>query len=230
MDWGDLVSSIRIDLGDNTGTKYSDELLYNYLRSAIWDVSMYYPRRFDHVTLVVSTDSPKKFALPSDFISEIVVECPADNSLSLRRDRPGYKHISGVRPLLYELDGSNLYLDADPGGDAVLLSYYGVHGLPVKTVGEDGTVTYTDGKDPVGEFILTIPDRDLELVTLYMKALVNQRERTKQSLLDRFKPGTGNRQDNPIIMEVEDFFREYRLKLAERSGKTVFMSHSRKYR
>jgi len=214
MNWDDFLSGIRTDLGD-TGTtpKYPDALLYSYFRSAIWDVSMYFPRRFDHVTLEVDEADAKKFGLPDDFISEIVVECPEDNLLLPRRDRPGFKRTPSTHPLFYEVSGNNLYLDANPGGATVLLSYYGVHGLPVVTTGDDDAITYTDGAEDPGPFILTVPDRDIELVAIYIKALINQRERTKQSSLDRFKLSTGTRQDNPIAPEVEDYFAEYRSKI-----------------
>jgi hypothetical protein len=217
MIWDDFVKSIRIDMGDNsTPPKYSNELICSYFRSAIWDVSMYFPLRFDHVALVVSADDAKKFALPSNFIEEVMVECPRDTLLSLRRDRPGTKRAPANSPMFYELDGSHLYLDADPGSFSVLLSYYGVHGLP-------------EGAGDVNS-ILTVPDRDLELVALYVKALINQRERTRQSSLDRFKLGTGDRLDNPIAPEVEDYFREYRNKVAERSGGTIFLQRTKRYR
>ncbi len=235
MNWDDFVASIRTDMSDNNAPpKYSDALLYNYFRSAIWDVSMYFPRRFDHVALEVDEVDPKKFALPAGFISAIVVECPGDNALSLKRDRPGYRRTPSISPMFYELDANTLYLDADPGGAPVLLSYYGAHGLPVVATGEDGKTTYTSGiQDEDGHslpFVLTVPDRDIELVTLYVKALINQKERSKQSYLDRFKLGSGTREDNPIMPETTSCFSEYNHKLAERTGRTIFLTRPRKYR
>ncbi len=128
MKWDEFVASIRTDLNDNNAAtpKYSNALLYNYFRSAIHDVSMYFPRRFDHVALAVDVADAKKFALPSDFIEEIVVECPEDTFLSARQARPGFKRTPANRPLFYEISGNSLYLDANPGGNAVLLTYNAV--------------------------------------------------------------------------------------------------------
>jgi hypothetical protein len=217
MNWGDFVSVVRTDLGDSETTpKLTNALLYSYARSAIHDVSAYFPRRFDHVALEVDAADPKKFALPSDFIEEIVVECPEGNALSARQSRPGFRRTPAARPLFYEISGNALYLDADPGGSAVLLTYSAVHGLPASA--DDVT------------FDLTNPARDIELVQLYVKALCEQRARTKQASLDRFKLGSGDRQDNPIAPEVTDYFAEYRDKIAERSGGVIYLNRPRKYR
>jgi hypothetical protein len=106
-------------------------------------------------------------------------------------------------------------LDADPGSDAVLLSYYGVHGLPA------------DAADVT--FDLTVPLRDIELLKLYILGRVFQRARSRQSMLDRFKLGTSDRTDNPITPEVNDFLVQYENKLQERvGGKTVFLHRERR--
>ena len=238
MNWDEFVSNIRTDMNDkSTPPKYSDDLLYVYFRSAIWDVSMYFPRRFDHVTLVVDAADPKKFALPAGFISAILVECPGDNALSQKRVRSGYRRVPSTQPMFYELDGNHLYLDASPSGATVLLSYYGAHGLPVVVTGEGGKKSYvSEITETVGgvtthlPFTLTVPDRDIELVALYVKALINQKEQSKQSMLDRFKMGSGSREDNPVAPETRNCFAEYNHKLAERTGRTIFLVRPRKYR
>jgi hypothetical protein len=232
MNWGDLVSAVQTDLGDTTGAKYTASRLYGAMRSAVNDVSMYYPLRYDHMTLEVFKDpvtklvsDPKKFVLPDDFIQEITVECPVNTFLSLRRDRPGFRRTPPQRPMQYYVDGVCLYLDADPNGAValdgtsniqVLLTYYGIHGMP-------------DDADDT-DFDLTVSARDLELVVIYIKAEMLESDRSKQSSLDRFKLGTGERTDNPIRPEVTDYWAEYHLKIAERSGKTVFLERPRRYR
>ena len=232
MNWGDLVSSVQIDLGDLQGTKYTAARLVGAFRSAINDVSMYYPLRYDRVALEVFVDpdtqqatDPRKFVLPDNFIKEITVECPADTFLSLRRDRPGFRRTPPQRPMQYYIDSSYLYLDADPAGAVVLddtqnaqvlLTYYGIHNMPA------------DEND--NSFELTVSARDLELVMLYMKAEMLESERSKQSILDRFKMGSGERTDNPVRPEVIDYWAEYRLKIAERSGKTILLERPRRYR
>ncbi len=45
---------------------------------------------------------------------------------------------------------------------------------------------------------------DEELIRLYVKAKATEQIRTQQSSLDRFKPGNGGRDDNPMNPEVRD--------------------------
>jgi hypothetical protein len=71
-------------------------------------------------------------------------------------------------------------------------------------------------------FSLTIPIADEELIRLYVKAKASEQLRTQQANLDRFKLGNGDRQDNPLLPEVNTLMVEYRTKLAERyPGKTI---------
>jgi hypothetical protein len=124
--------------------------------------------------------------------------------------------VASTRSLFYHIDSGSLYLDADPGENAVYLSYYGVHSIP-------------DDADDC-ECDLTTEMGDMEILKLYVNARVNERERNRQSRLDRFKLGSGDRQDNPIAPEVTDLFARYYEKLAERTGGTIFLYRPRKYR
>ena len=65
-------------------------------------------------------------------------------------------------------------------------------------------------------FVFEVPDADLELIRLYVKAKVYEQMRSKQAALDRFKLGSGSREDNPIAPEVEDLMKIYHEKIMER--------------
>ena len=219
MNWGDLLSELRVDIDDTSATpKFSDKLLFTYLRDAVSDYSQFLPLVFEDVQLTQDTDNPKKFALPADFIEDISVSCPAGRYLEPRRGRLGTKVAQSATPLFYHTDSNSLlYLDADPGEDAVLLSYKALHPLPTS----ESDVT----------FKFTIPDANMELIKLYMVAKVNAKIRNVQARLDRFKLTAGSRSDNPMSEEVEDFFEEYHKKLRERiQSAPVILYRVRKYK
>jgi hypothetical protein len=216
MNWGDFLAELRTELSDDGATpKFSDALLYSYLRDGVVAISEWLPRDVSRIELTASVGNAQQFALPSDFLEEYLVECPVNNALSFRFTRPGVRRTSSSRPLFYWVNAGNLYLDADPGSDAVLLSYYGVHGLPA------------DADDT--SFELTVPMRDIELLQLYILGRVFQRDRSRQSQLDRFKLGSSDRQDNPLTPETNHFLIQYHEKLQDRvGGKTVFLNRERR--
>jgi len=215
MNWGDFLAEMREELNDTGATpKFSDELLFSYLRDGTVALSEWLPRDISRVELTASETDAKQFALPSNFLEEYLVECPLDNALSFRFARPGVRRTTSSRPLFYWVNAGNLYLDADPGSNTVLISYYGVHGLPANAA--DTT------------FDLTVPLRDIELLKLYILGRVFQRSRSRQSMLDRFKVTSGERTDNPITPEVNEFMTQYQDKLQERvGGKVVFLHRER---
>jgi hypothetical protein len=215
MNWGEFLSELRNELNDSGATpKFSDDLLYVFLRDGVWALSEWLPRDFGRVELLAQEADPKKFALPADFIEEYLVECPADKALTFRFVRPGVRRAASARPLFYWTNAGYLFLDADPSGNAPLISYYGVHGTPANA--EDAS------------FELTVPLRDVELLKLYILGRAYQRERSRQSMLDRFKLGSGDRQDNPVTPEVNEFMLQFNEKLSERvGGKAVFLTRNR---
>jgi hypothetical protein len=219
MNWGDLLSELRVDIDDAGATpKFSDKLLHTYLREAVSDYSQFLPLVFEDVELAQDTDNPKKFALPANFIEDISVSCPAGRYLEPRRGRLGTKVAQSATPLFYHTDSNRfLYLDADPGEDAVLLSYKALHPIPASETEAD--------------FAFTIPDANMELIKLYLEGKVNVKIRNTQARLDRFKLTAGSRSDNPMSEEVEDFFDEYHKKLRERIPSTpVTLYRVRKYK
>ena len=116
--------------------------------------------------------------------------------------RPGVKYSNSGSVKHYTVYGGRIYLDASPGTDPVLLTYNARHVIP--TAADDTTA------------ILSVPEMDEELIRLYVKAKATEQIRTQQSSLDRFKPGNGGRDDNPMNPEYHDLMQDYRYKIAER--------------
>jgi hypothetical protein len=195
--WGSLLTDIRADLQDSSEKpRWANDTLYVYAKDALRDYSLWFPRRIDRLELVADNG---KFPLPSDFIEDILLECPADTFLERRMDRPGVKNRRNS--LYYFIQGGSLYFAGDPLGDLPLLTYLASH--PVPPTAAETT------------FELTVPDSDLELVRLYVKAKIYGLMRSKTATLDRYKP-VGDRQDNPLQPETEDLWGEYYAKIAQR--------------
>lgn len=210
--WADLLNDLRFDLRDTaTSKRWGDELLYLYTKDAIRDYSTFFPRRINRVEMTVADGYA---TLPSDTVEVVYVECPRDTFLKPRGSRPGVKFASRPgRPTLYDIEGGSLYLNGSPQtGDETLLTYDALHNVPASLNDDD--------------FVLTIPDGDLELIRLYAKGKAYEWMRGRTAALDRFKPA-GKRDDNPIVPEVDDLMDEYKRKIAERvGGKTVFLHRS----
>jgi hypothetical protein len=204
--WANLLADIRTDLKDTNATpRWSDATLFLYVKDAIRTYSLYFPLRMDQAVLVAANGA---YPLPADFISDVAVECPENVFLERRLSRPGRRYPTQYRPLFYWIAGSRLYINGSPNGDDVLLTYNARHPLPANS--EDAA------------FELTLPELDEELIRIYVKAKANEQVRGQQSNLDRFKPGTGDRTDNPLAPEVADLMQDFYAKIAERTtGGTI---------
>lgn len=202
MNWIALRDQIRADLQDAGSTpRWTDDLLFVYTNDAIRDYSMYFPRRLDRVALVASGTG---FTLPADFVEDILVENPADFVLERRLERPGSRYLSqNSRPTQYYIDGGVLYINGTPQG-SVLLTYSALHSVPSSRTDTTWTSTF--------------PDADVELIRLYVSGKVHSQMRSKQSRLDRFDPGSGRRDDNPLMPESQSLMEEYYRKIAERTA------------
>ena len=196
--WVDLLKDIRTDLQDEAATpRWSDHLLYLYAKDGIRDYSLWFPKRVDNLALtLVNGRSEGPYPLPSDFIEDIQVECPAGYFLQRIQIKPNTRRLKGTSQFAnyYYIQGGNLYLGS-PAADVPSLTYLASHAVP------------TSEADDV--FVVTVPDADLELIRLYIKAKVNAQMRTRQASLDRFKVGSGKRDDNPLAPEVDDVWKEY---------------------
>ena len=199
--WADLLSEIRADLQDTAVSpavpKWSDKMLYLYAKDAIRDYSTWFPKRQDRVEISPTGDV---YPLPSDFIEDITVEQPVDTYLVRRPNRPGSQYQVTTLAHFYTIQGGGIYLSS-LSGEPIYLSYFCTHPVPASE--SDST------------FVISIPDVDIELIRLYVKAKVYAQMRGRQSALDRFKV-TGKRDDNPLEPEVGDLMEDYRRKIAER--------------
>jgi hypothetical protein len=202
MNWEDLLSSIRIDLQDTSGTpRWTDEYLFLIACDGVRDYSTWFPKRIDRYQLTLENVG---YPLPDNLVEVISVECPLDSMLEERRDRPGVRQFFSRT---YYLEGGNLYMNFPPQDD-VYLTYYASREVPED---EDDT-----------DFEFDLPIMDYELIRLYVKAQVHVQMRAKQSRLDRFTPGSGRRDDNPLTPETANLLQEYYDKIAQRlSGGVV---------
>jgi hypothetical protein len=201
--WQQLLADIREDLKDTAAQKrWSDAALFVWAKDAVRDYSLYFPLYQARVELAASEGS---YPLPPDYLGGEVVECPAYRFLERISGRPGnsYIYLSTGLPTAYFIIGGRLYLHGVPQpGDTLLISYDAVH--PVPATADDSA------------FQMTVPMLDEELLRLYVKAKATEQYRTSQAALDRFKLGSGDRQDNPMAPEVGDLMQEYHRKIAER--------------
>lgn len=206
-DWTTLLNDIRLDLQDTSDNpKYSDKVLYLYTKDAIRDYSTWFPKRNDHVAMTLVNGA---YPLPVDFIEDIHVECPGDTYLEKRYAQNGVSFKKTSVPSSYYVHGGNLYLSA-PTTLPVYLSYLGAHPVPMSEL--DGT------------FQITVPEADLELLRLYVKAKTLGQLRGRQAALDRFKV-TGARDDNPLIPETGDLMGQYHAAIAQRVRGGVILLH-----
>lgn len=215
--WLALRTDIRTDLED-TGTtkKWTDEVLYVYTKDAVRDYSMFFPLKCIREVLVLNT--PKTaFVVPSDYMGGAIVECPLDRFLEERFATSGNTYNS-VRPATtFAIVGGLLYINGDPLTSSVYLSYDARHPVPANAADD--------------AYAMTIPTDDEELIRIYVKAKIYGQTRTLASSLDRFKLGTGARDDNPLRPEVSNLMDEYHAKINERfTGGVIKLYRPGRYR
>ena len=203
--WASFRSNVRAYLKDTGDTpRYSDSLIYLYTCDALRDYSNWFPR----IIRVEIDPVSGAYPLPSDFLDVRYVEYPDGTYLKSRVARPGYKFRSQSAPTLYWQVDNALKLNA-VAKNSIFLTYGGSHAQPA-----------TNADDT---FVLTVPQGDLEVLNLYVRAQCLGQTRSRQSNLDRFKR-TGRRDDNPMLPETETLMDEYYRKIAERSrGGTVYL-------
>lgn len=197
----ELIADVRADLQDSGASpRWSDAVLYVFIKDAIRDYSTWFPRRTDRAALAPAGAA---WALPPDFIEAIQVETSPGVYLSRRSPVPGASYTNLAQPRCYALDAGGLYIYG-PQPSSPLLTYYAVHPIPASEMDAG--------------WVCTVPDRDLELIRLYVGGKAHAQMRAKQSRLDRFEVGSGRRDDNPVAPEAATLMAEYRLKIAERFG------------
>jgi len=203
--WASFLNGVRVYLNDTRDTpKYSDELIYLYTCDALRDYSNWFPLVSREEIDPVSGAYP----IPDDLLDIRSVEIPEGTYLKTRVARPGYKFRTLTNPSLYWQIGDSIYLNASTT-DPIYLTYGAYHTVP--TSEDDDTFTFT------------VPEGDMELINLYVRAQCLEQTRSRQANLDRFKR-RGERDDNPLIIETKTLMDEYYSKIAERSkGGVVYL-------
>jgi hypothetical protein len=215
--WLALRNDIRADLKD-TGTtpKYSNDIIYLYLKDAIRDYSMYFPIKCSREVLALNA-LKTAFVMPTDYMGGAVAECPLNRLLEERLATAGNIYNTLYTATTFAIVGGLLYINGDPLTSTVYLSYDARHPIPA-TAADDA-------------FVMTIPTDDEELIRIYIKAKIYGQTRTLASSLDRFKLGTGARDDNPLRPEVGNLMDEYHAKIDERfPGGVIKLYRPGKYR
>lgn len=203
--WAEIVSEIRVDLRDPSGTKYPDASILVWLKDAIRDYSRHFP--YESTVKLTKDDEGDFYALPSGTTQVNYVMCPSGTYLEEKEPRPGVAYITQSTPTLYYQRGGAIYLNGSTEEDVYVVANC-IHNVPTS---EDW-----DSEEEEEQSEVTIPDMDIELIRLYVKAKANESTRTRQANLDRFKSGSGSRDDNPLEPEVEGLMDEYRKKILER--------------
>ena len=213
--WGGLLADIRSDLKDTGATpRWGDDILYLFAKDAINAYSLDFPLLSIRQEIMAANGT---FDLPSNYLDAISVETAPGEYLKPLHPSIGLKIGRSQKATSFYISTGKLHLDKKPqDGMTVLLSYYGKYDLP----------TSKDDKD----FELDIPQEDEELVRLFMKAKIAEQIRLQQSNLDRFKPSSGARDDNPMLPEHNELMKEYRERVAERTGGIVNMYSTHRMR
>jgi hypothetical protein len=207
--WGGFLSRVRAELDDTGGvTTWSDEVLFYWLTDALADYSLHNPLR---KTTDLTDKTGASYDLPVDLVAIDLVETPQGTFLKKRETRPNVRfRASSNRPHRYWVVDGKLVLEKETE-EAVSLAYRAIH--PSPSSHSDNT------------FSITVPQRDIELLSLYVRAKAYSRMRGGQANLDRFALGSGDRDDNPVTPEVESLMKEYRMKIAERYSGGVIVLH-----
>lgn len=213
--WGGLLADIRSDIKDTGATpRWSDDILYLFAKDAINAYSLDFPLLSIRQELTAANG---KFDLPSNFIDAISAETAPGEYLKPLYPAIGLKIGSSQKATSFYISAGKLYLDIAPqDGDALLLSYFGKYDLPAS---KDDTT-----------FELAVPPEDEELLRLFIKAKIAEQMRLQQSNLDRFKPSSGARDDNPMLPEHNELMREYKERVAERTGGVMNIYHTYRMR
>ena len=201
--WKALLADLRTDLKDTGATpRWSDATLYLFAKDAVRAYSVDLPNIVFRETL---TAADGVFTLPTECIGIISVESSEGVYLERFEPKVGKRVRLSSAIVSYYTSGGKLYLNTTPtNGDTVMMTYKAVYDLPISEEDDDT--------------IINIPIEDEEIVRLFVKAKISEQMRLGQSSLDRFKPGSGARDDNPLLPEHNELMREYHERIAQRLG------------
>lgn len=187
MQWSELRSQIRIQLRDPNASRWSDEELRLYANHALRDYSQYFP--LEQVETLPCSNGIITIQ-PDWEIVTVVVDDLALEEIRLVPGRRwaglGWMRLSQTQIKLSGIDANT----AD-------VHYTKPHPL----ISSD-----TD--------VLTVPDQDIELISLYVLWKATERVGENTALIDRFK--RGERDDNPMAVMANVYRTQYLEKLTQR--------------
>lgn len=190
-----LRTNIRNDLKDLNEASYqwSDNLLDLYINDAIQDYSVHFP--FEKTVSIVTSASVQDYDWPDDFMSVVRVEYPEGFLLRKLKPKSGtviWPYLSFQYSYGYEDYGDQLHLLLVPdAGQAINVRYLAYRALP------------EDDEDD-----LDVPDRDMQLLRLYVMAECYARTAGQDARLSRWKDD-GKRDDNPVLPLAKAYRKQY---------------------
>lgn len=207
--WATLKSDIQVFLGSDTRWTAAELMLY-----ANWAIRIYSEYFYQVSSTGHTTDgTTQAWALPSGYIGVERVEYDKSASgdpefLEEIQIKPGtrFYNVSSNYPLMYYVEDNQLKLTSAPDSADTLTVYY--------------RVKHTEMADDTT--ILTVPDRDLELITLYVASKAAARVMFDQANLDRWKQravNAGSPVQNPLTPPHQQFEKEFWQRLFDRLPK-----------
>jgi len=209
MTWAALKSDIQTFLGSDTRWTAAELMLY-----ANWAIRAYSEYFFQVSSTGYTTDgTTKEWDLPSGYIGVERVEYDPSASGNLEfleeiQIKPGtrFYNVSSNIPLMYHVEDDKLKLTSPPDAADTLTVFYQVRHTEIV---DDSTT-------------LTIPDRDLELIVLFVASKAAARVMIDQANLDRWKQrqvNAGSPVQNPLTPPHRQFEQEFWQRLFDRLPK-----------
>tara|TARA_Y100000310_G_scaffold328928_1_gene397903 strand:+ start:15565 stop:16236 length:672 start_codon:yes stop_codon:yes gene_type:complete len=218
--WATLQAEIELDLGSDT--QWTDAELLMYVNRGIREYSNYFPQIAS--TVLTTDDSTKAWETPTGFLAVERVEFKhggEDYPYFLEEIRiihgSQWYNPASEYPRMWFVEGGEFCLTAAPDTDDVLTLYYrGAHTEMV-----DGTT------------VLTVPDKDLELLSLFVASRAAMRVAVDDARLSRWDMkgmDSGNPEHNPVLPIHVQFENEFWDRLFKRLHKTTHIQTQRRGR
>lgn len=175
----ELLTGLRVRLGDLTGTRWADDELTSYLLDGARDYSKYFPRKREQE--FTADGASQRYDVPADLIDDQVMIVRLTNPLTLAFEEIPHKQVRRRGSnRYYEVVGEQLVFGFVPEtARTVLVRYNATHDIPAN--GES-----------------TVPFEDEDLIYAYGMAVAWQRVGGNDAGLSRWKE-EGKRDDSPLI-------------------------------
>lgn len=199
MTWADLFSDLKVFLG--TSQQWEEGELMLYTNWAIRTYSDFFPQETS--TTLTTDGSLQEWDTPSGFLSvnRVAFYEGGDDEPRFLEEiqiKPGteFYDVSSQYPLMWHVEAGKFKLTSAPDSNDVLtLHYFSKH----TEMAASGTV-------------LTVPDRDIELLCLYVASRATARVSVDDARLSRWDQSgmdSGNPTHNPLLGVHRQFEREF---------------------